>query len=181
MKKIYRAKRRIKKTKKYNINYQISAPQVRLVDDSGEMLGIVPTKQAIQMAKEKEADLVEISPKANPPVAKILDYGKFQYQQEKIMRKQKSMQKKADIKGIRLSARISEHDMQVRIDQAKKFIDKRQKVKIEVVLRGREQQFANRAKDLIKEFLDKLETDVTIEQPLQKQGNRFSIQIAPKN
>ena len=180
MKKIYRGRRKQIQVKRYFINEQIRVPSLRVLDEEGKMLGIFDTKAALEMAMEKGQDLVEISPNAKPPVAKIIDYGKFQYQQEKFQKKQKSQIKKIDIKGIRLSPRISSHDLGIRVDQAKKFLEKGQKVRIEIVLRGREHQFAESVKKLIKEFVDKLETPVTIEQQLLKQGNRFSMQVAPK-
>lgn len=145
------------------------------------MVGVVATPDALKMAREKTLDLVEVSPTANPPVAKILDYGKFQYQQEKQMRKAKSSIKKIETKGIRLSLRIGQHDLDVRRDQAKQFIEEGNKVKIEMPLRGRENQHTHMAREIIKKMIDELNQMVplTIEQALDKQMGRLSIIIAP--
>ncbi|NCF75203.1 MAG: translation initiation factor IF-3 [Xanthomonadaceae bacterium] len=162
----------------YKINEQITSPQVKLIDNNNNFLGIVNTFEAIKMAKEKELSLIEISPKETPPTAKIMDYGKLQYQKQKQAKKQNARQKKAETKGIKLSLRIGKHDINFRKDQAKKFLNDNNKVKIELNLRGREKQHKEIAIDIIKNFIKKIEEETTgqnlvIEEPIKYKGNGF--------
>jgi translation initiation factor IF-3 len=124
----------------YPVNDKIRSPEVEVIDENGEHLGLLATYKALQMAKERGLDLVAVAPKANPPVAKILDYGSFKYQKEKTAKKQKAQQKRVDNKEIRLSPRISEHDIETRLKQALKFINRGDKLNINVILKGRERQ-----------------------------------------
>jgi translation initiation factor IF-3 len=167
---------------RYRINEQIIAPEVRVIDEEGKNLGIMPTQEAIKLARERELELIEVFPKAEPPIAKILDYGKFLYQKEKELRKQKAGQKRIEIKGIRLSLRISQHDKEIRLGQAKDFLEEGDKVKIEILLKGRERQYANAAKDTINQFINSLEAIIAIriEQPLEMQGGKLSVILGRK-
>jgi len=161
---------------KYPVNEKIQAEQVRLIDDENQMIGVIPTRKAIMMAKEQNLDLVCVSPKANPPVARIMNYGNFKYQQEKIFKKQKAQQKKSDTKAIRLTPRIGKHDLDVRLKQANKFLTKGDKVNIEVILKGRERQHPEIAKEVIENFIKQLkqELEINIEQEVKKQGNKVT-------
>ncbi len=114
----------------YNINEQIKSEEVRIINDEGENLGVLKTKEALKLAQEKEVDLVEINPKATPPIAKIVDFSHFKYQKEKEVRKQKANSHVSEMKGIRLSIRIGEHDLEIRRVQAEKFLNRGDKVKI---------------------------------------------------
>lgn len=160
----------------YKTNHQINAPELRVVDENGLPLGILKTKEAIRIAEERGFDLVEVSPKAEPPVAKILDHGQFKYQKEKEVRKQKIQSHEVDIKGIRLSVRIGEHDLDIRRQQAKKFLNRGDKVKPEIVLRGREKAHAYLAEEIINGFIKSLETEfpIRVEQKVSKQGGRVT-------
>jgi translation initiation factor IF-3 len=164
----------------YRINFEITAPQVRVVDENGQPLGILNTREAIKIAEERGFDLVEVSPKAEPPVAKILDNGQFRYQKEKEARKQKSQSHEVEIKGLRLSVRIGDHDLNIRYEQAKKFLERGDKVRPEIVLRGREKAHADLATEVINNLIKKLEADfpLRIEQPIQKQAGRITAVIA---
>src|SRR3989338_2630409 len=126
----------------YFFNEGIAAPQVLVLDKAGANLGVMPTSKALSLAREEGMDLVEINPKSTPPVAKIIDFGQFRYQQEKEARISKAHQHVVEIKGVRLSLRIGDHDAEIRRNQALKFLDEGNKVKIEVILRGREMQQA---------------------------------------
>lgn len=178
------SRRHKKKVKvvKYWINEKIRAPEVRLITDEGQNIGVIATSDALKMAREKELDLVEVSPKADPPIAKILDYGKFLYQKDKEARKQKAKQKKVEIKGIRLSLRISSHDKEVRLKKAKEFLQEGDKVKIEIILKGRERQYSNMAKDAVRQFIEELNESVPtkVEQDLVFQGGRFAAVVGKK-
>ena len=154
---------------KYRTNNFIRVPQVRLIDENGENIGVVETAKALAMAQEGGFDLVEVSPLANPPVAKILNYNKLKYQEEKEKRKEKAKQKKIEVKGIRLSLRISEHDIEIRINQAEKFLGKGNKVRIEMILRGREKALLNVAFGKLNEFIKMIPGEIKIEQEIKKQ------------
>ena len=136
------------------------------------------------MAREAELDLIEVNPKASPPVVKIMDFGKFKYERDKKEHKQKVQQKKIDIKGIRLSVRISKHDFDFRFDQAKKFLERGDKLKIELPLRGRERQHLDKAREVIISFVSALEKtegfNLLREQNLTRQGNGFNIILINK-
>jgi len=168
-----------KEEKRFRSNEQIRIPEVFLIDENDNNVGIVPTQKALEIAREAGFDLVEVNPKVNPSVAKIMDYGQFKYEKEKKAHKQKLQQKKIDTKGIRLSVRISKHDFDFRFNQAIKFLAKGNKLKIELILKGREKQHPQKAVETINEFVKKLEKnedlDIVREQNLTKQGGRFTI------
>ena len=170
--------------KRFWANRQIRALEVFLIDENGETIGNVPTEKALAMAEEAGLDLVEVNPKLDPPVAKIVNLGQLKYEAEKKEHKQKIMQKKIDTKGIRLSARISQHDFDFRLAQAKKFLDSGDKLKIDLVLKGREKQHPEKAREVTMDFVQKLEKteglNVFAEQPLTKQGGRFSMILINK-
>ncbi len=172
----HRARQSNLHVQKFRMNEKITAPEVRVVDDEGKALGVLKTEDAIAIAKTKELDLVEVSPKADPPVCKILDYGAFKYQKEKEARKQKAQSKEVEVKGLRLTFRIGAHDFDVRIAQASKFLDRGDKVHIELPLRGREKAHRDVAEELIKRFVTTLQAtySLRIEQAVTYQGGKFS-------
>jgi len=171
--------------KKFRANQQIGVPEVFLIDENGETVGNVPTAKALAMAREIGLDLVEVNPKLNPPVVKILNLGQLKYELEKKEHKQKVMQKKIDTKGIRLSIRISQHDFDFRLAQAKKFLSNGDKLKIELVLKGRERQHPEKAQEVMNNFVRELEKDESLavfaDQGLTRQGGRFNIILTNKN
>ncbi|HBK34807.1 translation initiation factor IF-3 [Candidatus Uhrbacteria bacterium RIFOXYA2_FULL_40_9] len=164
----------------YRINRRIQAEQVRVIDENGAPLGILPTEEAITLAETKELDLVEVSPKAEPPVCKILDFGQFKYQKEKEAKKQKAQSKEIEIKGIRLSVRIGEHDFSVRLDQALKFLERGDKVRIELPLRGRERAHREVANQVVERFIHSIRETypIRLEQPTTYQGGRITAIVA---
>lgn len=164
----------------YRRNEQILASEVVVVDEKGNSLGQMPTMEAIRLGKESDCDLVEVSPKEHPPVARFMNYGKFLYQQEKMMKRQKAKQKKAEIKGIRLSLRIGKHDLEMRLSQAKEFLEDGQKVRVEMTLRGREKQYMQNARVILEEFVQGLADIAKVEMPFTKQEGRLTILVAPK-
>lgn len=165
---------------KYRINERITSPEVRVVDDQGEALGVLPTEKAIAIAQAKELDLVEVSPKAEPPVCKILDYGQFKYQKEKEARKQRAQANEVEMKVIRLSVRIGQHDKEVRIKQALKFLERGDKVKIELPMRGREKAHKEVAEEVVNSAVVaiRLVYPLRVEQELKYLAGRFSTIIA---
>lgn len=178
-----KAKPKIKKF--FLSNQYIKVPEVFLIDENGINIGNIPTDKALKMAEEIGLDLVEVNPKTNPPVAKILNLGQLKYEREKKEHKQKTQQKKIDIKGIRLSIRISRHDFEFRLNQAIKFLTKGNKLKIELVLKGREKQHPEKGREIINEFTQKLKEvdnlNIIEEQGLTKQYGRFTIILINKN
>ncbi len=170
--------------KRYLINAFITAPEVRVLTEEGEHLGVLPIAEALAKAQERELDLVEIEPTGTPPVCRITDYGRFQYQKEKDQQKQKVKQKKTEIKGIRLSLRIGQHDLEVRMNQARKFLEQNDKVKLEMVLRGRERQHIPLARKILEHFVDTLKTthgmQVSMDEQIAMQGGRMSAVIGIK-
>lgn len=137
------------------------------------------TSEALGLALEQELDLVEISPTANPPVVKLLDYDKFRYQQEKIVREAKKKVRKITLKGIRLSVRIGEHDLDFKAKQTIGFITEGNKVKVDVVMRGREQAHPELAFELIKKFQSKINIPCTAEAGPSRMGNTVSVILGP--
>jgi translation initiation factor IF-3 len=169
-------------TKHQRVNDQIRSPKVRVVGPQGEALGIKPTDEAIRLARENSMDLVEVAPNAAPPVARIMDYGAYRYRLQKQAQQQKKHQKKIEIKGIRIGMRISEHDFQHKVDQANEFLAEGHKIKLELVMRGREQAFQlrHRAHAKIDEFIKALEEKgmpARREQDTTKQGNRLILML----
>jgi translation initiation factor IF-3 len=168
----------------FKANTQIRSEEVFLIDENNEPIGKISTAEAIAMASGAELDLVEVNPKANPPVVKIVNLGQLKYEREKQAHRQKMQQKKVETKNIRLSFRISDHDLGMRISQAEKFLAKENKVKVELILRGRERQYPQKATEIINGFLNKLKANpdmvIEAEQPLTNQGGRFNIILINK-
>lgn len=166
--------------KYYHVNNKITVPQVRLINEKGEHLDIVETEKALEMAREKELDLVEISPQANPPIAKIMNFSHFKYDLKKKEKQQKKEQKINEVKGIRLTPRIGKHDLDFRIKKANEFLEKGNKVKIEMILRGREKAHFSLAQESAQEFIKMLGSEVQVEQSIKRQGNRLTALISKK-
>ena len=143
------------------VNNQIRAPQVRVIDETGKQLGVISLEEALRMAKERNLDLIQVSEKAEPPVCKIMDYGKYLYWLQKKEKAAKGS-KASELKGIRLGFNISLHDLETRAQQAEKFLKKGDKVKVEMVLRGREKAFEDLGKGKINQFLEILEKQIPI-------------------
>lgn len=134
-------------------NDEIRAAEVRLVDVDGGQLGVIPTPQARALAIEKGTDLVVVAAKASPPVVRLMDLGKFMYEKRKKQAKQKTISKSGHIKGVRIGFKTEEHDWQLRLDQAAKFLDAGHKVKLEIRLRGREKSRLAQAEEKIRQFI----------------------------
>ena len=166
-------------TPRTRVNEQIRVPEVYLIDAEGKSHDIVPTETAITMAREAGLDLVEVSPKAVPPVCKILNYGKFQYSQAKQEQQAKTKQKKVETKGIRIGLRTDTHDLEFKRQQAEKFMKKGHKVKVEMVLRGREKYLPDRAREVIVTFIHSIQFPYKLEEEVKKSPSGFSTILAP--
>lgn len=166
----------------YKANEQIKAIELRVIDENAKNVGVLPTAEALALARERGYDLVEVMPNAQPPIAKFLDYGQFKYEKEKEARKQKAHAHKVEVKGIRLSVRIGQHDLEVRQEKAKEFLEAGDRVQVEVILRGREKQFGDLAKQVIDKFVAALDASVgvKIDQPFTRQGGRLTVVVAKK-
>ena len=162
------------------INEQIRVPQIRVIDDAGNQLGVMEPSAALQLAHEQDLDLVEIAPIAKPPVCKIMDYGKYQYQQSKIDRVNRDKQKKIDTKGIRIGFKTDVHDLLVKQTMAEKFLKKGQKVKIEIFLHGREKAHQDLARKNLGNFMKTITIPFKIEQEIKRYPGGFNIVITPE-
>lgn len=137
------------------MNAKIRAAEVRVIGDDGSQVGILPVKEAIRLAEEKELDLVEVAPQATPPVCRIMDYGKYRYEQRRREKEARKKQKTVDLKEVKLSPKIGEHDYQVKLRQTQKFLKNGDKAKITVIFRGREIAHL----DIGKRLLERLVSD----------------------
>ena len=162
------------------MNERIRSAEVRLIDQNGDNHGVVATSKALAMAEEADLDLVLISPNQAPPVAKILNYGKYKYELEKKAKEAKKKQHTVDVKEVKVRYKIDTHDYQVRIKNINKFIAQGNKVKIVVMLRGREMQHSNLAFDLANKFMEDLVGDtIAVEKKPQLEGRNVTLFLAP--
>ncbi len=164
---------------KTRTNNQIRVPEVRVIDEDGQQLGVMKTSDALALAQERELDLVEVSPQAQPPVVKLINFDKYRYHQKKLEQQQKKKIKKIDVKGIRLSLRISEHDMSIKAKKASEFLEEGHKVKVDLLMRGREQAHPEMGFEVVKKFLNFVPNYAT-EVPAKRQGPFVSILITKK-
>ncbi len=163
------------------MNERIRVPELRLIGEDGANHGVVKTSEALQMAEDADLDLVLINPNQNPPVAKILNYGKYKYEIEKRAKEAKKKQHTVDVKEIKIRYKIDVHDYQVRINNIKKFISQGNKVKVIVMLRGREMQHSKLAFDLANRFVEDLKDEpMTIEKKPQMEGRNVTLLIGPQ-
>lgn len=137
-------------------------------------------EKALSLAREKNLDLAEVAPQINPPVCKILDYGKYQYHQKKVETKHRKMQKKTEVKGVRLGFKTGEHDLTVKQKQAKRFLEERNAVKVALIFKGREAAYADLAIDKMNKFAEGLQDISNLEAPPKKQGNTLIMILTPK-
>lgn len=165
---------------RFRFNEHIRVPEVRVIGFNGEHIGLISTAAAIRQAQDEGHDLVEINPKANPPICKIVDYGQFKYQREKEERLKKQHQKAIEVKGIRISMRISDHDKEIRRNQSLKFLSRGDKLKLELILRGREQAHRDIAEQVMREFILDLKNhaEIIVEQEVKRQGNKITALLA---
>jgi translation initiation factor IF-3 len=162
------------------VNYEINVPMVRLVDVDGEMIGIVPIRQAMTKAEESGFDLVEISPNADPPVCKLLDFGKFKYEQQKKKNEARKRQKIIEVKEIKLRPNIDDHDYDVKMRAATSFLDEGDKVKVTMRFRGREMMHQDIGMNVLMRVKDQLDPLAKVEQTPQLEGRQMTMVLAPK-
>jgi translation initiation factor IF-3 len=152
-----------------------------LISDDGEQFGIVSIEKALALAEERGLDLAEVAPNVNPPVCKILDYGKYQYHQKKIETKHRKMQKKAEIKGIRLGFKTGDHDIGIKANQAKRFLSEGSTVKVALIFKGREAMYKSLAEEKMMKFYEGLKDICMMESSPKSQGNVLIMVLTPKS
>ncbi len=153
---------------------------VRVVAEDGGLLGIMPISEALTVARTRELDLVEVAPTAKPPVCRIMDYGRYKYEQSKRLRKARSRAHQTQIKEVKMGVKIGDHDFMVKVNQARGFLQKRDKVKFTIRFRGREIQHRELGDELLKRVVQELSEEATVEVPIRQEGRFLMILVAPK-
>lgn len=167
-------------SKENQINEEIRDKEVRVIDTDGTMLGVMPTAKALELATEKKLDLVNISPNAKPPVCKILDYGKYRYELQKKEKEAKKKQKVTQVKEIRLSTFIEEHDVKVKANTASKFLKDGDKVKVSLRFRGREKDYAAKGMGVMDAFAEAVAEVGIVEKKPVFEGRSLTMVLGPK-
>jgi len=162
------------------INERIRAPQVRVIDADGKQLGILTSRQANDIARSRDLDLVEVAPLANPPVCRIIDYGKYKYEQSKREGEARKRQKTADLKGIRMRPRIDEHDLMTKVGHARKFLAEGDKVKVTMLFRSREASHPEFARKSMDRLAEEVKDVGQIERPPVLEGRQMIMILSPR-
>ena len=166
--------------KELQINEQIRDKELRVIDSDGTQLGIMPLRKAMEIAEQKNLDLVKIAPQANPPVCKIIDYGKFRFEQAKREKEARKNQRVVEIKEVRLSLNIDTHDFETKRNHALRFISDGNKVKASIRFRGREMGHPELGLDIMKRFADAMSEVANVEKPAKLEGRTMLMFLAPK-
>lgn len=172
--------RRIVEISDYIINERIRTPEVRLIGSDGSQLGVMPIEEALSKAREEELDLVLISPNADPPVCRIVDYGKFRYERSRKEKEAKKKQKIIELKEIRLSPNIDTNDLNTKMNSARKFLAKGNKVKITLRFRGREMSHMQTSRHVLDDFAQSLSDVAVVEKPSKQEGRSISLVLTEK-
>ena len=162
------------------INEEIRIREVRVTSASGEQLGIMTTRDALRMAEEQHLDLVEVAPKAKPPVCRIMDFGKYRYEQQKREKEAKKKQKIVTIKEVKLRPNIEQHDFDVKLKNALRFLEEGNKVKVTIMFRGRELSHPELGREVLNKVADRLKELVSIERDAKLEGKNMTMILAPK-
>ena len=162
------------------INGQIRDKEVRVIAENGDQLGVMPVKEAMKLAQEAELDLVKIAPKAQPPVCKIIDYGKYRYELARKEKEAKKKQKTVEVKEVRISPNIDTNDLNTKVNNAKKFIAKGNKVKVTLRFRGREMAHMQKSKHILDDFAEMLAEVAVVEKPATLEGRSMSMVLTEK-
>ena len=162
------------------INGQIRDKEVRVIAENGDQLGVMPVKEAMKLAQEAELDLVKIAPKAQPPVCKIVDYGKYRYELARKEKEAKKKQKTVEVKEVRISPNIDTNDLNTKVNNAKKFIAKGNKVKVTLRFRGREMAHMQQSKHILDDFAEMLAEVAVVEKPAKLEGRSMSMVLTEK-
>jgi len=163
-----------------NINERIKYPQLRVVDSDGKQLGVIDRLKALEIASQRELDLVLVSEKANPPVCRIMDYGKYKFEQDKKAKEARKKSHQTEVKEVKMRYKIDKHDYDVRIGQATKFLKSGDKVKCTVIFRGREIQHSNLAETLLLKMANDLEEQSEVQQKPKREGRNMIMFLSPR-
>ena len=163
-----------------NVNQEIRAANVRVIGDGGVQLGILPINQALTMAREQGLDLVEVAPQLDPPVCRIMDYGKFRYQQTKKIHEAKKRRTIIQVKEVKLRPKTEEHDFQFKLNNIRKFLEKKNKTKISLMFRGREIQYQETARNIMKRIIEETKDLATVEQEPKLEGRNMTMILGSK-
>ena len=166
--------------KELQINEQIRDKELRVIDSDGTQLGIMPLRKAMEIAEQKNLDLVKIAPQANPPVCKIIDYGKFRFEQAKREKEARKNQRVVEIKEVRLSLNIDTHDFETKRNHALRFISEGNKVKVSIRFRGREMGHPELGQEIMQRFADAMSEVANVEKPAKLEGRTMLMFLAPK-
>ncbi len=161
------------------VNERIRIREVRLIDENGQQIGVIPTRDALEMARERGLDLVEVAPNAIPPVCRLMDYGKFRYEESRRERESRRNQHVVELKEVRIRPKIDDHDLETKGRQAIKFLEGGDKVKLTVLFRGREMAHPDIGRNLLDQLSDLLRSHGTIEQPPRLEGRTMTMHVAP--
>jgi translation initiation factor IF-3 len=161
------------------INERIRVPEVRLIDESGNQVGIMPTREALRLAQEKELDLVEVAPDARPPVCRVLDYSKYKYEQAQKQKAARKHQQQITIREIKFRPKIAQHDYDTKKGHVERFLKARDKVKVTIMFRGREVAHPERGEIILNRLADELGELAVIEQRPQQDGRNMTMMLAP--
>ncbi len=167
-------------TDKVNINQQIKAKELRIIDPEGNQIGVLPIYKALAAAQEFGLDLVEISPNANPPVCKIMDYGRYRYEQTKKLQEAKKKQVTSQLKEIKVRPKTGDHDLEVKVGHIKRFIEKKDKVKVTVMFRGREITLSQLGKEVLDKVAQETADIAVVEQAPKFEGRTMFMVLSPK-
>ena len=161
------------------INERIRVREVRLVDEEGKQIGVVPTERAMAMAQERDLDLVEVAPEARPPVARLLDYSKYRYEQEQKAKAARKHQQQVNVREIKLRPKIADHDYATKRGHVERFLRHQDKVKVTIMFRGREQAHPERGRALLQRLYEDVAELATIEQQPEQEGRNMHMILAP--
>ena len=161
------------------INERIRVPEVRLIDESGDQVGIIPTPEALERARERDLDLVEVSPTSKPPVCRILDYSKYKYEQEQKAKAARKHQHQVNVREIKLRPKIAQHDYETKRGHVERFLKQQDKVKVTIMFRGREQSHPERGRMLLDRLLQDVSEIGVMEQAPLQEGRNMTMLLAP--
>jgi translation initiation factor IF-3 len=161
------------------INERIRVPEVRLIDENGEQVGIVPTNEALERARNSDLDLVEVAPNSKPPVCRILDYSKYKYEQEQKAKQARKHQQQTNVREIKLRPKIAQHDYETKRGHVERFLKQQDKVKVTIMFRGREQSHPERGRMLLDRLLEDVSEIGVVESPPLQEGRNMTMLLGP--
>lgn len=166
--------------KSVNVNQEIRAANVRVIGEGGVQLGILPLSQALNLAKEEGLDLVEVAPQLDPPVCRIMDYGKFRYQQTKKVHEAKKRRTIIQVKEVKIRPKTEEHDYQFKVRNIRRFLEKKNKTKVSLMFRGREIQYQEAARKILNRIAEETKDLASVEQAPKLEGRNMTMVLGPK-